>query len=223
MHRYVLIFFLGMARIVHVHHMDKEAFLRGNIEPDPDEIDLVFDRSPTYAEVLQQIRVDLNWMDPSDVVELEGRHNVGFGMHNRWKTMRISSEQRWFAYKEVVAESQDKALELFATKKVDDNMQRSIIPVASPYEARSPPPMNQEELTEPPLTQQDELRTSLSPISKNQDEVLEEHNDDYGHNENEVELHDNIVGDLDKYITQENMEHDIPYTQGYASDSDDDG
>src|SRR4051812_11480295 len=140
-----------MGRIVHVHHMDKEAFLRGNIEPHQDEIDLVFDRSPNYAEVLQQVRVDLNWMDPSDVVELEGRHNVGFGMQNRWKTMSISSEQRWFAYKEVVAESQDKALELFATKKVYGNMQRSIIPVASPYEARSPPPMNQEELTEPPL------------------------------------------------------------------------
>src|SRR4051812_31343310 len=87
MYRYVLIFILGMARIVHVHHMDKEAFLRGNTKPDPDEIDLVFDRSPNYAEVLQQIQVDLNWMDPSDVVELEGRHNVGFGMHNRWKTM----------------------------------------------------------------------------------------------------------------------------------------
>jgi hypothetical protein len=33
--------------------------------------------------------------------------------------MHINSEQRWGAYKEVVAESLDKALELFATKKVD--------------------------------------------------------------------------------------------------------
>src|SRR4051812_23199420 len=113
-----------MARVVHVHHMGKDAFLRGNIESDPDEIDLVFEHSPTYAEVLHQVRVDLNWIDPSNVVELEGRHIVGFGLHNRWKTMRISYEQRWFAYKKVVSESQDKALELFATKKFDANLQR---------------------------------------------------------------------------------------------------
>lgn len=33
-----------MARIVHVHHVDKDAFLKGNIEPDPEEvrIDLKF-------------------------------------------------------------------------------------------------------------------------------------------------------------------------------------
>ena len=82
-----------MARIVNVHHVDKDAFLRGNIEPDPFEFDLVFERSPTYAELLEQVRIDMNWMDPRDVVELEGRHNVGFGMHVRWKTMRINSEQ----------------------------------------------------------------------------------------------------------------------------------
>lgn len=102
---------LGMARIVHVHHVDKDSFLKGNIEPDPDEIDLVFERSPNYAKVLEQVRIDLNLNDPSDVVELEGRHNVGFEMHIRWKTMRINSEQRWVAYKETVAESLDKALE----------------------------------------------------------------------------------------------------------------
>lgn len=43
---------LGMKRIVHVHHVDKDAFLKGNIEPDPEELDLVFDRSPNYAEVV---------------------------------------------------------------------------------------------------------------------------------------------------------------------------
>ena len=70
-----------------------------HIEPDPDELDMVFDSSPNYAELLQQVRKDLNWMDPSDIVELEGRHNVGFGMHIRWKTMRVHSEQHWVAYK----------------------------------------------------------------------------------------------------------------------------
>jgi hypothetical protein len=81
-----------MARIVHVHHVDRDSFLKGNIEPDPDEVDLVFERSPNYAEVLEQAKIDLNWMDPNYVVELEGRHNAGFGMHVHWKTMRINSE-----------------------------------------------------------------------------------------------------------------------------------
>ena len=41
----VIFAMLGMARIVHVHHVDKDAFLKGNIEPDPDELYLVFERS----------------------------------------------------------------------------------------------------------------------------------------------------------------------------------
>ena len=55
-----------------VYHGDKDAFLKGNIEPDPDELDMVFDSSPSYAELLQQVRKDLNWMDPSDIIELDG-------------------------------------------------------------------------------------------------------------------------------------------------------
>ena len=75
---------IGMEKTrVFVHHGDKDAFLKGNIEPDPDELDMVFGNSPNYAELLQQVRKDLNWMDPSDVVEFQGRHNVGFGMHIR--------------------------------------------------------------------------------------------------------------------------------------------
>jgi hypothetical protein len=40
---------IGMARIIHVHHVDKEAYLKGNMDPDPDELDLLFERSPAYA------------------------------------------------------------------------------------------------------------------------------------------------------------------------------
>ena len=149
---------LGMARIVHVHHVDKDAFLKGNIEPDPDELDIVFERSPTYAEVLEQVRIELKRLDPCDVVELEGRHNMGFGVHIRWKTMRIISEARWLAYKEVVAESLDKALELFATKKVDSSLPLDLNRRASPLDSRSPPPVEQELWIEPPLSQ------TLSPI-----------------------------------------------------------
>jgi hypothetical protein len=46
-------------------------FLKGSIEPDPEELDLVFDRSPNYAEVVAQVRIDLNWNEPNDGVELE--------------------------------------------------------------------------------------------------------------------------------------------------------
>ncbi|KAK1662919.1 hypothetical protein QYE76_051078 [Lolium multiflorum] len=118
------------------------AYIKGNIEPDPEEVELVFDRSPNYAEVVAQVRSDLNWNEPNDGVELEGRHNVGFGMHIRWKTMRINSEQRWTIYKETVAESRDKALELFATKTVDANLQLDLKWRSSPIDARSPPPMS---------------------------------------------------------------------------------
>ena len=130
---------IGMGRTcVFVHHGDKDAFLKGNKEPDPDEFDMVFDSSPSYAELLQQVRKDLNWMDPSDIIELEGRHNVGFGMHIRWKTMRVNSEKRWIAYTETVAESLDKALELFATKKVDSSLHLDLNRNPSPLVASSP-------------------------------------------------------------------------------------
>jgi hypothetical protein len=45
---------LGMKIVVHVHHVNKDTFLKGNIELDPEEIDLVFDRSLSYDEVVAQ-------------------------------------------------------------------------------------------------------------------------------------------------------------------------
>ena len=139
----VFLIIVGMGRTcVYVHHVDKEAFLKGNVEPDPDELDMVFESSPSYAELLEQVRKDLNWADPSDVVEFEGRHNVGFGMHIRWKTMRVNSEQRWVAYKETVAESLDKALELFASKKVESTLNLDLNRNPSSLVVTTPPPMN---------------------------------------------------------------------------------
>jgi hypothetical protein len=64
---------------------------------------------------VEKVRIELKWMNSTDEIELEGRYNVSFGMQNRWKTMKLNSEERWSAYKELVAESQDKALELFST------------------------------------------------------------------------------------------------------------
>ncbi|KAK1664520.1 hypothetical protein QYE76_052679 [Lolium multiflorum] len=202
-----------MERIVHVHHVDKDAYLKGNIEPDPEEVDLVFDLSPSFAEVVAQVRVELNWNEPNDGVELEGRHNVGFGMHTRWKTMRINSEQRWSVYKETVAGSQDKALELFATKTVDARIELDLNRPSSPVRERSPPPMSQEEATQSPIVQ--------SPIA--QQPPLDNEYDEHDDGDDGFEMNGNNIGDLDKYWTQEEMDHSIPYSRCYASDSDDDG
>ncbi|KAE8769917.1 hypothetical protein D1007_58416 [Hordeum vulgare] len=140
----------GMGRTcVYVHHVDKDAFLKGNIDPDTDELDMVFDFCPRYAELVEQVRKDLNWMDPSDVVEFDGRHNVGFGMHIRWKTMRVNSKQRRVAYKDTVAESLDKALELFAIKTNVPNLQLDLKWVASPIVEAIPPRINEEANIEP--------------------------------------------------------------------------
>ncbi|KAE8777208.1 hypothetical protein D1007_50065 [Hordeum vulgare] len=199
---------------VYVHHLDKDAFLKGNIDPDPDELDMVFDFCPSYAELLEQVRKDLNWMDPSDVVDFDGGHNVGFGMHIRWKTMSVNSEQRWLAYKDTVAESLDKALELFAIKTNVPNLQLDLNRVASPIVEASPPPMNEEDNIEPLSAQQSCI----------QYEPLLEANDEHDDDENDgTVIHDNSLGDLDKYNLQETMDHSIPYSRGYASESDDEG
>ncbi|KAE8818351.1 hypothetical protein D1007_03990 [Hordeum vulgare] len=133
---------------VYVHHVDKDAFLKGNIDPDPDELDMVFDLCPSYGELLEHVRKDLNWMDPSDVVEFDGRHNVGFGMHILWKTMHVNSEQRWLAYKDTVAESLDKALELFDIKTNVPNL-LDLNRVASSIVEAIPAPINEEANIEP--------------------------------------------------------------------------
>ncbi|KAE8809169.1 hypothetical protein D1007_14213 [Hordeum vulgare] len=200
---------------VYVHHVDKDAFLKGNIVPDPDELDMVFDLCPSYGELLEQVRKDLNWMDPSDVVEFAGRHNVGFGMHIRWKTMRVNSEQRWLAYKDTVAESLDKALELFAMKTNVPNL-LDLNRVASSIVEAIPATINEEANIEP-----------LSCVYEANEEVNIEHEPlveaNYEHYDDGNVLHDNNLGDLDKYNLQETMDHSIPYSRGYASESDDEG
>ncbi|KAE8791564.1 hypothetical protein D1007_34022 [Hordeum vulgare] len=140
---------LGMGRpCVYLHHVDKDAFLKGNIDPDPDKLDMVFECSPSYAELLEQLRKDFNWMDPSDVIECDGRHTVRFGRHIRWKTCK----QRWAVYKEMVSKSLDKAQELFAIKKVDANLHLDLNRVASPIVDSSPPRINLDDMIEPLLT-----------------------------------------------------------------------
>src|ERR1041385_5114919 len=127
-----------MARIVNVHHVDKGAFIKGNVEVDLEEIAMVFENIPTYAEVVERCKEELKWTHRNYVVELEGRHNVGFGLHLRWKIMRVNSKLCWSAYKEVAAESQDKALELFATRKVALDLNHSSPVRSEPHVASSP-------------------------------------------------------------------------------------
>ncbi|KAE8821027.1 hypothetical protein D1007_00864 [Hordeum vulgare] len=206
----------GMGRTcVYVHHVDKDAFLKGNIDPDPDELDMVFDLCPSYGELLEQVRKDLNLMDSSDVVEFDGRHNVGFGMHIRWRTMRVNSKQRWLAYKDMVAESLDKALELFAIKTNVPNL-LDLNRVASPIVEAIPAPINEEANIEH-LSCVDEANKEVNI----EPEPLVEANDEHDDDENGPFY--SVLGDLDKYNLQETMDHSIPYSRGYASESDDEG
>ncbi|KAE8808707.1 hypothetical protein D1007_14788 [Hordeum vulgare] len=136
-------------------------------------------------------------------------------MHIRWKTTRVNSEQRWLAYKDTVAKSLDKALELFAIKTNVPNLQLDLNRVASPIVEDSPPPINEE--------------ANIEPLSCVQHEPLLEDNDEHDDDEHDGDendgtvLHDNNLGDLDKYYLQETMDHSIPYSRGYASESDDEG
>ena len=77
--------------------MDKEAFLKGNVEHDPEDKVVVFDRSPNYVEVVAKVRIALNWTEVNDIVCLERRHNIGFGPHSRWKIMPINPYSRGYA------------------------------------------------------------------------------------------------------------------------------
>ncbi|KAE8785269.1 hypothetical protein D1007_41012 [Hordeum vulgare] len=139
-------------------------------------------------------------------------------MHIRWKTMRVNSEQRWLAYKDTVAESLDKALELFAIKTNVPNL-LDLNRVASPIVEAIPAPINEEANIEP-LSCVDEANEEVNIEHEPLIEANDEHDDD--ENDGNV-LHDNNLGDLDKYNLQETMDHSIRYSRGYASESDDEG
>ncbi|KAE8790951.1 histone-lysine n- h3 lysine-79 specific-like [Hordeum vulgare] len=128
--------------------------------------------------------------------------------------MRVNSEQCWLAYKDTVAESLDKALELFAIKINVPNLHLDLNRVASPIGEAIPPRINEEANIKPVSAQQSSI----------QHEPLLEENDEHDDDENDdTVLHDNNLGDLDKHDLQETMDHSIPYSRGYASESDDEG
>ena len=221
-----------MARIVNVHHVDKAAFLKGNTECDPEEVVMVFGTSPTYAEVVERVRNDLKWMEPSDVYELVGRYNAGFGHHNRLKIMPINSELNWSAYKEMVAESEDKSLEIFAIRKVAARLHIDLNRHASMSPARGEPHVYDTTMSQPPLSPvrveptYDDTTTrqpSMSPFRNDNYEAPQMEDDDFEGDEVEYGLRDNEVGDVEANCHEEDMDHDLPYLRCHASDSEDEG
>ena len=61
---------------MNIHYVDKEAFLNVDIVDKYEEV-LIFLKSPTYEEVVEETRIRLKWVDPSDQVELVERYDVG--------------------------------------------------------------------------------------------------------------------------------------------------
>ncbi|KAE8803608.1 hypothetical protein D1007_20559 [Hordeum vulgare] len=61
-------------------------------------------------------KLEVCWIGPNDEVKFIGRYGVGVGVKSRLKSMPITSELHWKVYKDKVVVSQDKLLELFATK-----------------------------------------------------------------------------------------------------------
>ncbi|KAE8820850.1 hypothetical protein D1007_01164 [Hordeum vulgare] len=130
-----------MGKIVNIHYVDKEAFMNVDIVDKYEEV-LTFLDSPTYEEVVAETRIRLKWVDPSDQVELLGRYDVGSALKCRMKTMPIKSNLHWVAYKEAVASSIDKSLEVFASTVVNVplhvDLNQPIVDDLSPYNVVAP-------------------------------------------------------------------------------------
>src|SRR3989337_1157598 len=106
-----------MEKIVNIHYVDKVGFMNVDIVDKYEEV-FIFLESPSYEEVVQETWIRLKWVDANDQVELVGRYDVGSAHKCRMKTMPIKSNLHWGAYKEVVASSEVKSLEVFASKVV---------------------------------------------------------------------------------------------------------
>ncbi|KAE8810536.1 hypothetical protein D1007_12749 [Hordeum vulgare] len=130
-----------MDKIVNIHYVDKEAFMNVDIVDKYEEV-LTFLDSPTYEDVVAETRIRLKWVDPSDQVELLGRYDVGSAYKCRMKTMPIKSNLHWVEYKEAVASSIDKSLEVFASTVVNAplhvDLNQPLVDDLSPYNGVAP-------------------------------------------------------------------------------------
>ncbi|KAE8797619.1 hypothetical protein D1007_27086 [Hordeum vulgare] len=202
-----------MDKIVNIHYVDKEAFMNVAIVDKYEEV-LTFLDSPTYEEVVAETRIRLKWVDPSDQVELLGRYDVESAHKCRMKTMPIKSNLHWVAYKEAVASSLDKSLEVFASTVVNAplhvDLNQPIVDDLSPYNVVAPIVEHKVEVQANEYPQYE--FGGSAPIK------------DDGHESNkEYERQHNIVGDVEAQVRHDDIDPDIVYQRGCVDESDDEG
>ncbi|KAE8812972.1 hypothetical protein D1007_09732 [Hordeum vulgare] len=196
-----------MGRLVNVHCMEKEALLTNNANGD--EQTIVFDTSPSYDEIVAK-----------DVS------------------------------KEKVDQSEDKSIKLFATKVEPPRGEIDLNQLVSSLmnERRSVPFVEQRIMidasnaySQPPTSKESEVElhapNACSPPQTSQanevdviasEEVIQKDgggDGDVDGDFDEVEegFHGIDVGDLDAYIAQKEMDHELPFRRLYGYDSDDGG
>ncbi|KAE8782065.1 hypothetical protein D1007_44581 [Hordeum vulgare] len=203
-----------MDKIVNIHYVDKEAFMNIDIV-DSYEEELIFLESPTSEEVVEETRIRLKWVDPSDQVELLRRYDVGTAHKCRMKTMCIKSNLHWVTYKEVVASSVVKSFEVFASKVVRAplfhvDLNQPLVHDLNPIS--SVPPIVQYKV---------EVEVNEYPQYEFGDSAPIK---DDGHNsDEEYERHHNYVGDVDAQVRHDEMDPDIVYQRACVDESDDEG
>ena len=234
---------------MNVHYLDKAAFMDGNA--DEGEEAMVFDTSPSYDDIVVKVRNVLNWINPSDGVKLIGRYDVGVGVRSRLKSMPITSQLHWDVYKEKVEGSQDKSLELFATRQVKVEVPRPLLDlnrnVSSPihddvvvydHNAASQPPSsqpNEEDINARAIVLvgddhvEDEAVAHVDEhanVHVDEDAIAHVDGDAIAQDDvyaEEEEIHYNPIGDLDVIVHQQDMDRNLPYSRMCRYKSNDEG
>ncbi|KAE8804430.1 hypothetical protein D1007_19464 [Hordeum vulgare] len=184
-----------MDKIVNIHYVDKEAFMNVDIVDKYEEV-LTFLESLTYEEVVAETEIRLKRVDPSDQVELLGRYDVGSAHKCRMKTMPIKSNLHWVAYKEVVASSVVKSLEVFASMVVNAplfhvDLNQSLVDDLSPYS--SVPPIVEHKV-EVEANEYPQYELECACVDESNDEGPVNELDEDGFTEKEVEWYTKITG-----------------------------
>ncbi|KAE8781491.1 hypothetical protein D1007_45180 [Hordeum vulgare] len=130
------------------------------------------------------------------------------------KTMPIKSNLHWVAYKEAVASSIDKSLEVFATTVVNAplhvDLNQPIVDDLSPYNGVAPIVEHKVEVQVNEYPQYE--FGGSAPIK-----------DDGHESDEEYERQHNIVGDVEAQVRHDDMDPDIVYQRACVDESDDEG
>src|SRR3989337_2660353 len=211
-----------MHKLVNVHYLDKTTFMLGN--DDEGEEAMVFDTSPSFDDLVVKVRSILHWNDPNAEVKLIGRYDVGLGLKSRLKSLPITSQLHWNVYKDKVDGSQDKSLEIFATKVDPPPLQIDLNRNAS-----SPIHDGSAEVYVSNCSSNASaivLRNDAIPLVQEDasghvcDDAIVAQEDVYLENE---EIHYNAIGNLDVIVRQQDMDRTLPYNRMCGYDSDDEG